>query len=233
MTPPDDAPSGRILYGRRQGRRLRTGQRRRFESEFPALELRLPADEGRLDPGALFDSPPGGVWLEVGFGAGEHLLAQAEANPQVGFIGCEPYLNGVAALVRGVRERGLGNVRILCDDARVLLCRLPDRSLARAFVLFPDPWPKKRHRKRRFVSAPVLAELARTLDGGAELRIASDDGGYVAWTLWHVLRHGGFDWTARRAADWRERPADWPATRYEAKAIRAGRRCAYLRFSRR
>ncbi len=233
MTPPDDAPSGRILYGRRQGRRLRPGQRRRFESEFPALELRLPAHEGRLDPGALFDAPPGGVWLEVGFGAGEHLLAQAEANPHVGFIGCEPYLNGVAALARGVRERGLGNVRILRDDARMLLRRLPDRSLARAFVLFPDPWPKKRHRKRRFVSAPVLTELARTLDVGAELRIASDDGGYIAWTLWHVLQHGGFDWTARRAADWRERPADWPATRYEAKATRAGRRCAYLRFARR
>ena len=229
--PLDDRPKD-VLYGRRQGRRLRSTQRRRFENDLPALEIGLPPGLDEIDPRDLFDVTPTQVWLEVGFGAGEHLLAQAQAYPEIGFIGCEPYLNGVVKLIRGIREHELRNIRVLRDDARILLRRLPDRSLDRVFVLFPDPWPKTRHHKRRFISEPVLAELGRVLDAGAELRVASDDRGYVAWSLRHILRHGGFVWTARRPLDWRMRPVDWPATRYEAKAIGAGRRCAFLRFVR-
>ena len=181
----------------------------------------------------LFDAPVEAVWLEIGFGAGEHLAAQAEAHPAVGFIGCEVFENGVAKLLAEIEQHQLSNIRLFLDDARLLLAALSEASLARVFILFPDPWPKLRHHKRRIVSRTTLDALARVMIDGAELRLATDDRGYLAWMLEHTTRHPDFQWLARRPADWRNRPSDWPATRYEQKAIAAGRRPTFLCFRRR
>ncbi len=177
--------------------------------------------------------PVSDFWLEVGFGGGEHLAAQAVAHPGIGIIGCEPFINGVAGLLDHVEREGLGNVRIFDDDARFLLDALPDASIGRCFVLFSDPWPKKRHWERRFIGPENLERLARVLKNGAELRLASDDPGLVTWMLDQTWHHPAFAWTAQRADDWRIRPSDWPATRYEEKAVAAGRRPVFLRFCRR
>jgi tRNA (guanine-N7-)-methyltransferase len=228
-----DGKFQRSLYGRRSGRPLKPRQREALARLLPALEVTPSATQGALDPQRLFGFVPREVWLEIGFGGGEHLLAQALAHRDTGFVGVEPFLNGVAKLLAAVEERGLDNVRVCRDDARVLLDRLSAGCLGRVSILFPDPWPKARHHKRRIVSPAVLTMLGRAMRAGAELRIATDHAGYLAWILQHVLGHGAFEWLARRPRDWRERPADWPATRYEAKALAAGRTCAYLRFVRR
>ncbi len=226
------AEVSRLLYGRKRGRKLRPGQQALYDSMLPALRLELPGPGSRLDPAYLFSPPKRDLWLEIGFGGGEHLAWQAETHPDIGFIGCEPFVNGLVALFAHVRNRSLANLRVFDDDARLLLAALPESSLSRAFILFPDPWPKKRHHKRRIICPAILDLLAYALKDGAELRIASDDAGYVRWTLTHVINHGAFAWEARAARDWRERPADWPETRYEEKAKRQGRRCYFLRFSR-
>jgi tRNA (guanine-N7-)-methyltransferase len=192
----------------------------------------LPA-QGRLDPAALFASPPEAVALEIGFGAGEHLVWQAAAAPRQGFIGCEVFENGVVKLLADIKRQGVGNIRLFIDDARLLLAALPEAVLARVFILFPDPWPKLRHHKRRIVAPATLDLLAAALIDGGELRLATDDPGYLRWMLEHTTRHRAFTWLARRPGDWRERPADWPATRYEGKARAAGRRPVFLRFRRR
>jgi tRNA (guanine-N7-)-methyltransferase len=172
------------------------------------------------------------VWLEIGFGGGEHLAWQAAANPDVGIIGCEPFVNGVAKLLAEIEDRDLANVRIHDGDARDLLDLLAPASLDRVFLLYPDPWPKARHRKRRLITAGTVERLARVMTDGAELRIASDIPDYVRWTLVHILSDGRFDWTARRPDDWRHRPTDWPRTRYESKALHSGRVPAYLKIIR-
>jgi tRNA (guanine-N7-)-methyltransferase len=172
------------------------------------------------------------VWLEIGFGGGEHLAAQAAAHPGIGFIGCEVFDNGVARLVAAVARQGLGNVRIFADDARLLLAALPAQSVERVFILFPDPWPKMRHHKRRLVTAATLDRLAEILADGGELRLATDDPDYLAAMLALTTAHPAFAWQARRPADWQERPPDWPPTRYEEKARAAGRAPAFLRFTR-
>jgi tRNA (guanine-N7-)-methyltransferase len=220
------------FYGRRRGRPLRTGQAERQATLLPQLAIALPED-GPLDPASLFAPPPHEVWLEIGFGGGEHLAMQAERHPEIGFIGCEVFENGVAKLLSEIERRRLANVRIHADDARVLLATLAPRSIDRVFILFPDPWPKARHHKRRLVAPAALDRLAGIMTDGAELRVATDDAGYLAWILEHVTAHSAFLWTARRPADWRERPPDWPATRYEEKARQAGRMPAFLRFERR
>jgi tRNA (guanine-N7-)-methyltransferase len=176
---------------------------------------------------------PGDVWLEVGFGGGEHLAWQAEREPGTLMIGVEPFLNGVAKLLTLIEERNLSNVRVFRGDARRLMAAMPDACLSRLFVLHPDPWPKRRHHKRRIVSQPFLEDARRLLRPGAELRVSSDIPDYVRWSLMQAERQGGFDWTARRMADWTERPEDWPRTRYEAKAVREGRTPTYLSFLRR
>lgn len=221
----------RVFYGRRRGRKLRSAKRWLMAAKLPEFAIDLAA--GPIRPGDLFDPPRERLWLEIGFGAGEHLAAQARAHRDIGLIGCEPFLNGVAALVEEIDRDALQNIRILADDARDLLDALPDASIERCFILFPDPWPKRRHHRRRFVSAPNLDSLARILRDGAELRLASDHREYVRWMLSRVLGHGAFEWTARGSADWRERPTDWPETRYEAKALARGDECSYLRFRRR
>jgi tRNA (guanine-N7-)-methyltransferase len=170
--------------------------------------------------------------LEVGFGGGEHLAEQARRNPDTGFIGCEPFENGVAKLLTQVQASRLRNVRVVPDDARDILVRLPDASLSFVFVLFPDPWPKLRHHKRRFIQTRTLDQIHRLLKPGGELRIATDHTDYGQWALMHLMRDNRFEWAATRAADWRVRPADWVPTRYEQKALKAGRSCIYLRFFR-
>jgi tRNA (guanine-N7-)-methyltransferase len=224
-------PPGR-LYGRRRARPLRPGQRRLQQDLLPRLTIGLP-DAGRLDARSLFPMPVRAVWLEIGFGAGEHLAEQAERHPEVGFIGCEVFEDGIVRLLGEVVRRGLGNVRLFTDDARLLLGALPPRSIGRVFILFPDPWPKRRHHKRRLVAPATLDLLAGVMSDAAELRLATDDRDYLAWMLEHTIAHPDFVWLARRPLDWRERPTDWPATRYEAKARAAGRSPAFLRFQRR
>jgi tRNA (guanine-N7-)-methyltransferase len=186
-----------------------------------------------LDPLALFAQPPRALWLEIGFGGGEHLAAQAAAHPDIGFLGVEPFVNGVAKLLRAVETLNLANVRILVDDARLLLDALPESSLERAFVLFPDPWPKARHHKRRIVNSRTLADLARCVRAGGELRLATDDPDYARWMLAAALAEPRWSWTAERASDWREPPPDWAPTRYEGKARAAGRRPLFILLRRR
>jgi tRNA (guanine-N7-)-methyltransferase len=203
-----------------------------METLFPKVSISL--EESSIDPRALFENAKD-IWLEVGFGGGEHLAWHAERNRDVGFLGCEPFINGVAKLVSEIDEKKLANVRIHADDARFLLTRLKPGSLARVFILYPDPWPKSRHNKRRFVNDETLALIEAALREGGELRFASDIPDYVAWTLAHIRRfnetaQSRLEWLAESPADWRERPADWPQTRYEEKARREGRQPAYLTF---
>ena len=210
---------------------MRPGQRDLVETLLPKIEIDLENDDA-FSPTALFANDGRPVWLEIGFGGGEHLAWQAAHNPDIGLIGCEPYINGVVKLLTKVNEDNLQNVRLFRDDARLLVDCLPPNSLHRAFILFPDPWPKLRHHKRRIVSNAVLDRLADALIDGGQLRIATDDPGYLEWILWHMARRAEFDWHARSPSDWRARPDDWPATRYETKAGAAGRKCAFLTYVR-
>jgi tRNA (guanine-N7-)-methyltransferase len=221
--PPPARPQ-RFLYGRRKGRKLNSGRSAALAALLPALGI--PEGEEPLDLPALFPRPVAQVWLEIGFGAGEHLLALAGAHPGIGFIGAEPFENGVAAFLARVRAENLANVRVFADDARLLLARLPEASIGRLFVLFPDPWPKTRHHKRRMIGPGTIPAFARILTDGAELRFASDAADYVDWVLEHMAAAPQFALASRA------RGADWPETRYEAKARATGRACAYLTFVR-
>ena len=211
----------RTLHGRRRGKKLRVGQQSLLDTLLPRLALALPAEPHKIDLDKVFGGrlPPDGVWLEIGFGAGEHLVWQAEQHRDVGLIGCEPYLNGVAKCLAHIERTGAGNIRLFTDDARLVMAALPDRSLGRVFVLFPDPWPKTRHHKRRFVQRETLDRLAELMVPGAELRLATDDPSYLPWMVVHACTHPAFEWLAEGPADWRGRPADWPATRYEKKQL--------------
>ena len=188
------------------------------------------------DPAEYFDTKISDIWLEIGFGAGEHLLWQAAHHSNIGIIAAEPYESGVAKLLSKLHALGnrtdlLGRIRIDTDDARDVIGMLPAASLDRVFPLFPDPWPKTRHHKRRFIQMDTLDALAHVMKAGAELRFASDDVGYVTWTLERVLAHGSFVWCAERPQDWLSRPDDWPVTRYEQKALHGTP--TFLRFARR
>ena len=193
------------------------------------IDLSAPAS---VDLAALFPHAPQGVILEIGFGGGEHLLAHAGRRPEVGFIGVEPFVNSMAKLVTALDATPLPNIRLYDDDATQLLDWLPDASLNQIDLLYPDPWPKKKHLKRRFVNATNLDRFARVLKPGGTFRFASDIDTYVNWTLQHIDRHPAFAWTARRADDWRTPFSHWPGTRYEAKALGEGRTPAYLTFHR-
>jgi tRNA (guanine-N7-)-methyltransferase len=199
---------------------------------LPRFAVVLPGS-GPLDPWALFGAAPRPIWVEIGFGGGEHLADQAESNPAIGFLGCDVFANGIAKLVAEIERRSLANIRVFDDDARLLLAALPAAAVDRVFILFPDPWPKARHKKRRLVSDETLDRLAAIMRDGGELRLATDDPDYLSWMLERVTRHPAFAWRARRPADWRERPPDWPPTRYEEKARAAGRAPYFLRIIRR
>ena len=216
-----DEARRRTLHGRRRGKKLRVGQQSLLDTLLPRLALTVPAQQEEIDLAQLFGGrlPADGVWLEVGFGAGEHLVWQAEQHPNIGLVGCEPYLNGVAKCLAHIERLGVGNIRLFTDDARLVMAALPALSLARAFVLFPDPWPKTRHHKRRFVQRESLDRLAELMIPGAELRLATDDPSYLPWMVEQACTHPSFEWLAQGPADWRQRPADWPATRYEKKML--------------
>ncbi len=231
---PPDASQRRTgaFFGRRKGHRLRERRARLFDTVLPrlALDLAAPAPQ---DLAALFPGPVDAVRLEIGFGGGENLMADATAHARDGFIGCEPFVNGMAKALAAIEAAGLRNVRLHAGDAAELLRWLPPASLAQITLLYPDPWPKRRHRKRRFVQDARIADFARVLKPGGTVRFASDIADYVAWTLLRFLRSDAFVWPATRADDW-QRP--WPGfggTRYEAKALREGRRGTYLTFVRR
>jgi tRNA (guanine-N7-)-methyltransferase len=203
-------------YGRRKGPKLRPRQAGLLKTLLPQLTL---TPKPNADPRTYFPHAPHEVWLEIGFGAGEHLVWQAENNPTVGLIGAEPYISGQAKLLAKIADRKLSNIRLYPEDARDVIAALPNDSLNQVFILFPDPWPKTRHHKRRFIQMVMLDELARVMKQNAELRFATDDKGYLAFALERFIVHPKFIWTAEAASDWRARPLDWPQTRYEAKAL--------------
>ena len=217
------------FFGRRKGHKLRSHQADLIEHLLPRLSLDI-GKPGPADLAGLFDTPIDDLRLEIGFGGGEHLIAEARAFPRIGFIGCEPYVNGMAKILTQIEAHAIGNIRLFAGDAAELLAWAPPRSLARIDLIHPDPWPKRRHWKRRFVQDATVAAIARALVPNGEFRFVSDIDDYCAWTLAHLARSPDFDWTAERAADWRLPWADYTMTRYGAKAEREGRQAAYLRF---
>lgn len=237
MTEPVPSAPWRNFYGRRHGKRLRPRRRALLDTTLDALAPRGVSWEENPErrPLAFSDLFPQArdLWLEVGFGAGEHLVATAAAHREVGLIGCEPFINGVAALLAHIERERVDNVRVHAGDARDVLDVLPEASLGRVYVLYPDPWPKRRHWRRRFINPETLEPLARAMRPGAELRVATDIDDYVRHTLERLGERPEFEWLAERPADWREPWEGWPGTRYEAKALREGRRPTYLRFRRR
>ena len=225
---PEERAAG--FFGRRKGHRLRGEQADRLVRLLPALRIDLsqPIDDVRR----LFPVAVAEVRLEIGFGGGEHLIDVASRRPDIGFIGCEPFVNGVAKLAAEIEARGLKNIRIHDGNAADLLPKLPAASLDRVYLLYPDPWPKRRQRKRRFVSAASLKALARVLRPGGHFRFATDIDDYAGWTLVRVAQSADFVWIAQQADDWRRPYPHWPGTRYEAKAKREGRTPSYFTFAR-
>lgn len=219
------------FYGRRKGKALRPMQADRLQTLLPRLQLDL-SRPAPADLATLFPHPVASVRLEIGFGGGEHLIHRASESPGVGFIGIEPFVNGMAKALAAIEGGGLDNIRLSDRDGLDVLGWLPDASLARVVLLYPDPWPKKRHFKRRFVGDGALAQLARVLRPGGEFHFASDIASYIDWTLWHVRGHGAFAWPAMSEADWRQPWPNWISTRYEQKARREGRTPCYLTFRR-
>ena len=217
------------FFGRRKGHKLRLHQTELIDHLLPRLAL----DIGKPCPpdlAALFDPPADDVRLEIGFGGGEHLIAEAQAYPRTGFIGCEPYVNGMAKILTQIEAHNIGNIRLFAGDAAELLAWAPPHSLARIDLIHPDPWPKRRHWKRRFVQDATVAVMARILKADGEFRFVSDIDDYCAWTLAHLFRAPEFSWTAEQASDWRLPWSGYTMTRYGRKAEREGRRAAYLRF---
>ncbi len=222
-----DPTTIRRLYGRSQAFKLRARAQRLVDELLP----RVAVPDGPLDARRLFgDDRP--LELEIGFGKGEHLAWHAGARPGTGFIGCEPFVNGVTGLLGHIEDAGLKNVRIHMGDALGVLERLPDAALERAYLLHPDPWPKARHAKRRFVNRGPLDLVAAKLKPGGEMRIATDHPVYMRWTLLQMARRNDFDWLAERPADWDQRPADWPPTRYGDWAAGEGRPIWHFRYRR-
>lgn len=222
----------RAFFGRRKGHKLRPHQARLFDTLLPqlALDLSRPAPSGL---NALFPLPITEVYLEIGFGGGESMIAQARQQPHVGFLGVEPFVNGMAKALAAIEDSGLRNIRLHFDDALSLLAWLPEKSLTRIELIHPDPWPKRRHWKRRFVQDAVVAQLARILRTDGEFRFVTDVADYAAWTLRHLMRSAAFEWTASCADDWRK---PWPGfvrTRYHAKAAQEERAACFLIFRRR
>jgi tRNA (guanine-N7-)-methyltransferase len=223
-----DPMTTRRLYGRRQGHKLRLGQAELVEELLPRISV---PETGPLDAPSLFgDSRP--LQLEIGFGAGEHLAGQAAAHPGTGFIGCEPFLNGVVGALTHVRDGELANVRLYMGDALDVVERLPDESLDRLYLLHPDPWRKARHAKRRMVNHGPLDLIQRKLKPGAEFRLGTDDPTYCRWSMMVMNQRRDFVWQAETPADFLTRPDDWPETRYERKARRQGHEVWYFRYMR-
>ncbi|MEM7211086.1 MAG: tRNA (guanine(46)-N(7))-methyltransferase TrmB [Pseudomonadota bacterium] len=232
----EDGAPWRNFYGRRRGKTLRSHQAELIEHLLkelapPGIGWDENPERDPIDLNALFPDKHE-VWLEIGFGAGEHAIAQAARYCDTGLIACEPFINGVAALLAKIEESGVTNLSVTSADARDVMDVLPAASIQRAFLLYPDPWPKTRHHKRRFVNPEQIEMLARVLAPGAHLRVATDIEDYVRHALEAMDRDGRFEWLAERPDDWRVPWSDWPGTRYEAKALREGRKPHYLTFVR-
>jgi len=226
---PHPSRSTEAFFGRRKGKPLREKQAEGLATLLPQLKL----DLGNPAPDtieSLYDFSVERMRLEIGFGGGEHLIHRATENPSTGFIGVEPFVNSMAKLLTSVEEQGLRNIRLYDDDATQVLDWLPDASIDQIDLLYADPWPKRKHWKRRFVSQVNLERFHRVLKPGATFCFASDIDTYVNWTLIHCRDHGGFAWQAEQASDWLTPYAGWPGTRYENKARREGRSSAYLTF---
>jgi tRNA (guanine-N7-)-methyltransferase len=229
MPEEDKARQPRAFFGRRKGHALKPRQAALFESLLPKLALDLTAPP---ELSSLFPHPVDDIRLEIGFGGGEHLVNEAVEHPRTGYVGVEPFINGMAKILTAISERGLSNIRLHHGDAAEIVAWLPDASLARVDLIHPDPWPKRRHWKRRFVQDRTVAALARILRPGGEFRFVTDIPDYAAWTLARLVRSPDFEWTAERADDWRLPWAGYPGTRYGAKAQREGRAPCYLIFRR-
>lgn len=223
-------PKGELpFYGRRKGRPLRPTMQALFDKALPDIALA----PGTSSLTGLFAKAPRDIFLEIGFGGGEHLAALAGAAPDCGFIGAEPFVNGVASLLRHIEENDLKNIRIWPDDVRLILDDLPEGCLAGAYIMFPDPWPKKRHAGRRILQQSMRDRLARLIRPGGRLRMASDHPIAKSWLLAEAMADDRFIWQARTADDWRQRPKDWPQTRYMAKGVDEGRPASWFEFIRR
>jgi tRNA (guanine-N7-)-methyltransferase len=220
--------AARALYGRSRGKSLRAGQKGLLAEALPLFSIAME----HLTEGRPFARTPREVWLEIGFGAGEHLIEQAKANPEVGIVGCDPFLNGIVAALAGLKREDISNVRLRRGDAQAVIETAPDAFFSRVFVLYPDPWPKRRHHKRRLIAQGVIDALARVMRRGAELRFATDIDDYAGWALAHFLDSPHFGWAATRARDWRQPWPEWRPTRYEVKARSEGRGSVYLTFMR-
>ncbi len=224
----EDLTKKSYIFGRQKCKKLSARQQSLVENLLPKLLINpdKPFNEDELSPENQE------LWLEIGFGGGEHLSATAKANSHIQFIGCEPFLNGIAKLLVAIESEKLENIRIFDHDARKIINWLPDESLSRIYLLYPDPWPKKRHRKRRFVTSETLEMLARVLKPGADFIIASDIGDYIRTSLSAIEQSSDFVWSPQSKADWRTPPKEWPSTRYEQKAFREGRYPTYLKVKR-
>ncbi|WP_440636001.1 tRNA (guanosine(46)-N7)-methyltransferase TrmB [Bradyrhizobium sp. PUT101] len=227
----DRDDSERAFFGRRKGHKLRQHQAGLIEQLLPHLALDIDG-EAPADARAIFAPVAEDVRLEIGFGGGEHLVAEATTFPATGFIGCEPYVNGMAKILAQIEAANIGNIRLFAGDAAELLAWLPEDSLSRIDLIHPDPWPKRRHWKRRFVQDRTIAAMARVLRSGGEFRFVCDIDDYCAWTLSHLARSQDFVWLAERADDFRQPWPGYTMTRYGRKAAREGRKAAYLRFRR-
>ncbi|MEM5502817.1 tRNA (guanosine(46)-N7)-methyltransferase TrmB [Ahrensia kielensis] len=224
--------STEAFFGRRRGKAMKPRQSGQYESQLPKLRIAIDTDTAPASMSVLFEHAPAKVRLEIGFGGGEHLIHEATRFPDIGFIGVEPFVNSMAKFLANASEAGLENLRVYDDDATQLLDWMPANSINGIDLLYPDPWPKKKHWKRRFVNPQNLSRFARVLKPGSLFRFASDIDTYVNWTLNHCDEHPDFEWLAQTADDWRTPYEAWPGTRYEAKAFREGRTPAYLTFLR-
>lgn len=211
-------------FGRRKGRRLRSHAQELMDDLLPTIQV-TPESEWIHGLGSM------PTWLEIGFGGGEHLAHIASLHPNVEIIGCEPYVNGISGLLKHIDTTQAKNIRVYTDDVRELLAAMPDACLQRVYILYPDPWPKARHHKRRLIQKPLLDLLARVMQPGAELRIATDWDDYATWILEQILPYPAFVWQAKKACDWMQPWSEWIPTRYEQKARREGRSSSYLRFT--
>ncbi len=224
----------RRVYGRRIGRPLGSGRAQGLESLLPVLGLSddILKEDGSVDPETLFGDKPEKIIFEIGFGNGEHLSALMRAEPGNGYIGAEPFINGMSAFLKDIKDMPNGNIRVLMDDALRIVKSLKSASVDSLYILNPDPWPKKRHYKRRIVRSETLNDYARVLKPGGFLVMTTDVDDLAEWMATQAFRHPAFHWTAKRADDWRTPPKDWQATRYEQKGRKAGRQQSYLIFER-
>ncbi len=218
------------FYGRRQGRKLSPNKKTAIDNLLPKYEIsnNFLAQNSNIDPVDFFDFTPKEIWLEIGFGGGEHLAKQALNNPDIGVIGCEPFINGISRLLTEIEDKNIKNIRIWSEDARIIMNKIKANTISRCFLLHPDPWPKKKHHKRRFIQEETLDMFANLMIKGSELRIATDDSNLADWMLDKIWHHKNFKWLAKKANDWKIRPKDWPETRYGQKQL-AGKP-VYLRF---